>query len=62
MDIVFQEYWRLEPRVRPDGSGGNLAQALEARVHDPLWALGRQWQLGELQGEDAGSPIATSDA
>ena len=59
MDVVFQEYWRLEPRVRPDGSGGNLAEAMQARVHDPLWALGRQWQLGELRGEDAGSPIAT---
>jgi hypothetical protein len=60
MEVVFKSYWRLEPRVRADGSGGNLLAALEARVHDPLWALGRQWQLAELQGEDAGSPIATS--
>jgi hypothetical protein len=59
-DIVFKAYWRLEPRVRADGTGGNLLGALEARVHDPLWAIGRQWQLGELQAEDAGSPIATS--
>jgi len=29
---------------------------LEARTHDPLWLLARQWQLGELRGEDAGSP------
>jgi hypothetical protein len=26
-------------------------------VHDPLWFLTRQWQLGEFEGEDAGSPI-----
>src|SRR5262249_28657701 len=24
---------------------------------DPLWFIGRQWQLGEFQGEDAGSPL-----
>lgn len=44
---------RLEPRL----SGDDLEKGLEARVHDPLWMLARQWQLGELQGEDAGSPI-----
>ena len=26
-------------------------------MEDPLWLLGRQWQLGELDGEDAGSPV-----
>ena len=25
---------------------------------DPLWMLGRQWQLGEHAGEDAGAPVA----
>lgn len=43
---------RLEPTVRSD----DLAASLQARVHDPLWFLTRQWQLGELAGEDAGSP------
>src|SRR5581483_2382084 len=28
-----------------------------AAVEDPLWLLGRQWQLGELDGDDAGSPV-----
>jgi hypothetical protein len=27
-------------------------------VHDPLWLLGRQWQIGELLGEDAAFPVA----
>jgi hypothetical protein len=44
---------RLEPRTRSE-----RLTSVEARVADPLWLLGRQWQLGELQGEDAGSPIA----
>ena len=29
---------------------------LQARVYDPLWLLARQWQIGEFQGEDSGSP------
>jgi len=46
-------YWnRLEPRpVAP-----SIAASLSARVRDPLWFLTRQWQFGEFQGEDAGSP------
>ncbi|KQR77319.1 hypothetical protein ASF98_21465 [Arthrobacter sp. Leaf337] len=43
---------RLEPRAR----SGDMRPGLEARVHDPLWLLARQWQLGEFQGEDAASP------
>ncbi len=46
-------YWsRLEPRART----ANLAEGLAARVRDPMWFLARQWQLGEFNGEDAGSP------
>ncbi|MET9479625.1 hypothetical protein [Streptomyces sp. NPDC006638] len=44
---------RLEPRAR----SGDLRPALEARIHDPLWLLARQWQFGEYLGDDAGSPI-----
>ena len=33
-----------------------MQDGLEARIHDPLWLLGRQWQFGEFKGEDAGSP------
>ena len=46
-------YWnRLE--VRPRST--NVANALCARVRDPLWMLTRQWQFGEFQGEDAAAP------
>ena len=29
---------------------------MRAEVHDPVWFLGRQWQLGEHRGTDAASP------
>ena len=35
----------------------DVATGYAARVHDPLWLLARQWQVGEFQGEDAGTPI-----
>jgi hypothetical protein len=47
---------RLEPRARSE----DLSLSLQARIHDPLWLLTRQWQLGEFQGEDAGSPYKIS--
>lgn len=46
---------RLEPRARTATMRGSL----QARVADPLWFLTRQWQLGEFQGEDGGSPVVT---
>jgi hypothetical protein len=46
---------RLEPGSRDDG----LTPGLEARTHDPLWLLARQWQLGELTADaGAGSAVA----
>jgi len=45
---------RLEPRARQD----DFSQVLRAEIHDPLWLLARQWQFGELRGEDTGSPIS----
>lgn len=44
---------RLEPRARSEA----MSTSLQARIHDPLWLLARQWQFGEFQGEDTGSPI-----
>lgn len=35
-----------------------MRKGLRALVADPLWMLGRQWQVGEMTGEDAGSPVA----
>ena len=43
---------RLEGRPRSD----DLARPLRAEVRDPAWMLARQWQFGEFEGEDAGTP------
>lgn len=44
---------RLEGRPR----GHDFERALRAEVRDALWMLCRQWQMGEFQGDDAGSPV-----
>jgi hypothetical protein len=44
---------RLEGRPRTD----KFDRALRAEVRDALWMVTRQWQLGELHGDDAGSPV-----
>jgi hypothetical protein len=44
-------YFRLEP------GRADTEEGLRARVADPVWFLARQWQLGELQGEDASTPV-----
>ena len=45
-------------RLEPQTATGDPSPGVEARVHDPLWLLGRQWQLGEFEGEDAGTPLS----
>jgi hypothetical protein len=47
---------RIEPRCRVNDPGPGL----EARIHDPLWLLARQWQVGEFEGRDTGSPVVVS--
>jgi hypothetical protein len=44
-------------RLEPSPRAPSLAAGLEARIADPLWLLARQWQLGELTGQDSGSPV-----
>jgi hypothetical protein len=44
---------RLEGRPRTH----TFDRALKAEVRDALWMLTRQWQMGEFQGDDAGSPV-----
>ncbi len=51
---------RLEPHARTADLQQGLAEGLQARVYDPLWLLGRQWQMLELRGEDAGSPVSVT--
>src|SRR5688572_18533620 len=44
---------RLEPHTR----NSDFSNSVQATIHDPLWMLDRQWQLGEFEGEDSGSPV-----
>jgi hypothetical protein len=37
-----------------------MGPSLAAEVRDPAWFLARQWQVGELSGQDAGSPAFVS--
>src|SRR5947208_6806052 len=44
---------RLEPRSRK----ADMRSSVSARLFDPLWLLTRQWQTGEFQAEDLGTPV-----
>jgi hypothetical protein len=41
-------------KIQPVPTSTDLDEALRGEVHDPLWLLARQWQLGEFKAEDAG--------
>ncbi len=45
-------------RLEPQSVSGDPGPGARAPIADPLWMIGRQWQLGELLGEDAGSPVS----
>src|SRR5262245_22372454 len=47
-------------RLEPGSRTGDMSSGLQARIYDPLWLLARQWQVGEFQGEDNGSPAKAS--
>jgi hypothetical protein len=44
---------RIEPRSRD----ADMRSSVSARLFDPMWLLTRQWQTGEFQAEDAGTPV-----
>lgn len=52
--MIFDVLLRLEP----DPHQRDLSRGWAAELADPAWMLGRQWQMGEHQGEDASSPVA----
>jgi hypothetical protein len=52
LDFSRTSWQQLKPVPRDD-----LGEGTRAEVYDPLWLLGRQWQVGEFDGEDAGSPV-----
>ena len=52
--MIFDVVFRLEA----DPHQHDLARGWAAELADPVWMLGRQWQMGEHQGEDASSPVS----
>ena len=51
--------WRFDQHVRlePHPNDRNFEKGFAAEVHDPVWFLTRQWQMGEHQGENATTPV-----
>lgn len=51
-----------EFKIRMEGrtSNDDMTEALRLRVHDPLWMLTRQWQLGEFRGNDCGTAMSVN--
>lgn len=45
--------FRLEYAI----TGKDVSESLNCRIADPLWTIARQWQVGEFDGEDAGSAV-----
>lgn len=45
-------------RLEPQSVSGDPRHGADAVLADALWMIGRQWQLGELLGEDVGSPVS----
>lgn len=52
--------WELYHRLEPLAPYDDLDRGFAAEIADPAWLLGRQWQLGEHHGEDAGTPVVVS--
>ena len=45
---------RIEGRTRDT----DPTEAMRLRVHDPLWMLARQWQMGEFRGNNIGTAMS----
>jgi hypothetical protein len=45
-------------RIEAMGRSLGVDEGTQACTADPLWMIGRQWQIGELRGDDAARPAA----
>jgi len=46
-------------RLEPVNKTHSVVDGLQARVKDPLWLLGRQWQIGEFRARNGGHLVRT---
>jgi hypothetical protein len=44
-------------RLEPVNKTNSIQEGLQARIKDPLWMLGKQWQVGEFRAEGGGHPV-----
>lgn len=44
-------------RLEGTSIDAELLEATQAQLADPLWLIGKQWQVGELTGDDAATPV-----
>ena len=51
------ETYRTWIRLHPESTDDTMVTSVQARIHDPLWLLGRQWQLDELRHDAGATPI-----
>jgi len=49
--------WEMYRRLEPVPPYTDVQRGFAAEIADPLWMLGRQWQVGEHAGEDASTPV-----
>lgn len=52
--LTLQFTSRIEGRTR----NTDPTEAMRLRVHDPLWMLARQWQMGEFRGNNTGTAMS----
>jgi len=45
---------KASTRLEPVNKTHSIVDGLQARVKDPLWLLGRQWQIGEFRARNGG--------
>lgn len=46
-------------RLEPKNKSTDLTEGIQARIKDPCWLLGRQWQMGEFRAQNGGTPVRT---
>ncbi|MBN8787199.1 MAG: hypothetical protein J0I84_08920 [Terrimonas sp.] len=57
INLVSTPVWN---RLEASPVGDDMTRSLRAEIRDPLWMLSRQWQFGEFEGDDAGTPVFTN--
>lgn len=50
--------WRTFYRIEPDPRDPDPTSGASVPLGDPLWLLGRQWWVGEMDYFDGGTPVA----